>query len=78
MGSTEQDSLANRDTPIPVLQVHPADDSTPKILTPSNEHGSSHRLSASKLKDKLESLGDKAGRDTSGSKMGDKMFNLYV
>jgi hypothetical protein len=78
MGSTEQDSLANRDTPIPVLQVHPADDSTPTILTPSTEHGSSHRLSASKLKDKLESLGDKGGRDSSGSRMGDKMFNLYV
>lgn len=77
MGSTEQDSLANRDTPIPVLQIHPADDSTPTILTPSTENGSSHRLSASKLKDKLESLGDKSGRDSAG-RMGDKMFNLYV
>lgn len=77
MASDEQDTFANRETPIPVLQIHPADDSTPKILTPSTEHGHSRRLSASKLKDKLESLGDKSGRDSAG-RMGDKMFNLYV
>jgi hypothetical protein len=77
MGSTQEDSLANRDTPIPVLQIHPADGSTPSTLTPTTEPGSSHRLSASKLKDKLENLGDKSGRDSS-SRMGDKMFNLYV
>jgi hypothetical protein len=77
MASDEQDTFANREAPIPVLQVHPADDSTPKILTPSTEHGHSRRLSASKLKDKLESLGDKSGRDSAG-RMGDKMFNLYV
>jgi hypothetical protein len=77
MASSEQeDSFVNRDTPIPVVQLHPADGSTPATLTPSTEHGSSHRLSASKLKDKLESLGDKSGRDSS-NKMGDKMFNLY-
>jgi hypothetical protein len=73
----QEDSFANRDTPIPVVQLHPADGSTPATLTPSTEHGGSHRLSASKLKDKLESLGDKSGRDSS-SRMGDKMFNLYV
>jgi hypothetical protein len=77
MSSTEPDSLVNRDTPIPVVQLHPADGSTPATLTPSTEHGSGHRLSASKLKDKLESLGDKSGRESS-SKMGDKMLNLYV
>jgi hypothetical protein len=77
MGSDNQDSLVNRDTPIPVVQIHPADGSTPSTLTPGTEHSGSHRLSASKLKDKLESLGDKSGRDSS-SKMGDKMFNLYV
>jgi hypothetical protein len=77
MGSTEQDSFVNRDTPIPVLQIHPADGSTPATLTPTAEHGVSHKLSASKLKDKLESLGDKSGRDSS-ARMGDKMFNLYV
>jgi hypothetical protein len=78
MGSDEQESIVNRETPLPVVQInHPADGSTPSTLTPSTEHGASHRLSASKLKDKLESLGDKSGRD-SASKMGDKMFNLYV
>ncbi|KAH3951661.1 hypothetical protein HBI56_082680 [Parastagonospora nodorum] len=77
MASDEQDTFANREAPIPVLQVHPADDSTPKILTPSTEHGHSRRLSASKLKDKLESLGDKSGRDSAG-RMGDKMFNLLL
>lgn len=77
MGSPQEDSLANRDTPIPVLQVHPADGSTPSTLTPTTEPGPGHKLSASKLKDKLEHLGDKSGRDPS-SRMGDKMFNLYV
>lgn len=77
MGSDKQESLVNRDTPIPVVQIHPADDATPSALTPNTESGPSHRLSASKLKDKLESLGDKSGRDSS-NRMGDKMFNLYV
>lgn len=78
MASDEGDSLVNRDTPIPVVQLHPADGSTPKAITPSADTGASHRLSASKLKDKLESLGDKHGHDTTTSRMGDKMFNLYV
>jgi hypothetical protein len=77
MGSSGADSLANRDTPIPVVQIHPADGGTPTAATPSTEHGASHRISASKLKDKLESLGDKSGRDSS-HRMGDKMLNLYV
>lgn len=77
MGSTEQDTLANRDTPIPVLQIHPADGSTPATLTPTTENGASHHLSASKLKHRLESIGDNGARDSS-SRMGDKMFNLYV
>jgi len=77
MGSDGGEALVNRDTPIPVVQLHPADGSTPKAITPTTEPGSSHRLSASKLKDKLESLGDKHGHDTTSSRMGDKMFNLY-
>ncbi|KAH7092111.1 integral peroxisomal membrane peroxin-domain-containing protein [Paraphoma chrysanthemicola] len=71
------ESLVNRDTPIPVVQIHPADGGTPKAATPSTENGASHRISASKLKDKLESLSDKSGRDSS-SRMGDKMFNLLL
>ena len=77
MGSNA-DSLVNRDAPIPVVQLHPADGSTPKSITPTAESGRSRRLSASKLKDKLESLSDKHGHDTTSSRMGDKMFNLYV
>lgn len=83
MASGQGEPLVNRDAPIPVVQLHPADGSTPKAVTPAAEAGPSrpghsHRLSASKLKDKLESLGDKHGHDTTSSRMGDKMFNLYV
>ncbi|KAF1918330.1 integral peroxisomal membrane peroxin-domain-containing protein [Ampelomyces quisqualis] len=77
MASTPHDSLANRDTPIPVLQIHPADGSTPSTLTPTTASASTHRLSATKLKDKLQNLGDKTGRDAS-SRMGDNMFHLYT
>ncbi|CAO2651876.1 Nn.00g001590.m01.CDS01 [Neocucurbitaria sp. VM-36] len=80
MSSGQADSLANRDTPIPVVQIHPADDGTPTasgIRTPNNSSGTSHRLSASKLKDKLESLGDNVSREH-GNRMGDKMFNLLL
>ena len=74
MSTDSSSSFANRDTPIPVVQVHPAD--TPGSRTP-NPGYSSHRLSASKLKDKLESLGDNMNRDST-SRMGDRMINLYV
>jgi hypothetical protein len=70
MGSNS-DSLANRDIPIPVVKVQGASNDG----TPTADTKTSHRLSASKLKDKLESLGDTMTRE-SGSKMGDKMFNL--
>jgi hypothetical protein len=69
---SNSDSLANRDTPIPVVKVQGAsNDGTPT----ASDTKTSHRLSASKLKDKLESLGDTMTRE-SGSRMGDKMFNL--
>ncbi|KAF2126858.1 Pex24p-domain-containing protein [Dothidotthia symphoricarpi CBS 119687] len=72
MSAREPDSVANRDTPIPMVQIHPADD-----RTPNTDDGKTHRLSASKLKDKLESLGDNLGRDSS-SRMGDRMVNLLL
>lgn len=72
MSKDNSSSLANTDTPIPVLQIHPADGSGPR--TPDPEHGL-HRLSASKLKDKLQSLGDDLSRDST-SRMGDRMINL--
>lgn len=72
MGSNGGESLANRDTPVPVVQIHHVDDNTP-----SASGSRTHHLSATKLKDKLESLGNSSNRD-SGSRMGDKMFNLSV
>jgi hypothetical protein len=76
MSSSNEETLANRGTAIPVVQIHPAD--TPEPQMPNTESDTSHRLSATKLKDKLESLGDKAARDPTSSRMGDKMFNLCV
>lgn len=70
MASDGTESLANRDSPIPVVQIHPADGETPKT-----DNGTSHRLSASKLKDKLESLGENINLESS-TRMGDKMFDL--
>ncbi|KAF3010025.1 hypothetical protein E8E13_011454 [Curvularia kusanoi] len=75
MSSQNASSFANSDTPIPVVQIHPADGSGPR--TPNPEHGSHHRLSASKLKDKLESLGDNMSREST-SRMGDRMINLLL
>jgi hypothetical protein len=73
MGSDNAESWANRDTPIPVVQVHHAsNDGTPTTEKP---HSHSRRLSASRLKDKLESLGDNISRESS-SRVGDKMMNL--
>ncbi|CAN9204727.1 unnamed protein product [Alternaria sp. RS040] len=75
MGSDNAESLANRDTPIPVVQVHHAsNDGTPTTERP---HSHSRRLSASKLKDKLESLGDNISRESS-SRVGDKMMNMLL
>ena len=72
MSKDNSGSIANSETPIPVVQIHPADGSGPR--TPDPEHGP-HRLSASKLKDKLQSLGDDMNRE-SRSRMGDRMINL--
>lgn len=72
MSNNNSTSFANSDTPIPVVQIHPAD--SPGSRTPNPGRGS-HRLSASKLKDKLESLGDNVSREST-SRMGDRMINL--
>ncbi|KAF9692956.1 hypothetical protein EKO04_008981 [Ascochyta lentis] len=69
-------SFANSHTPIPVVHVHPAPADTPRSHTPNQAHGS-HRLSATKLKDKLESLGDNINRESTSS-MGDRMINLLL
>ncbi|KAH6625137.1 integral peroxisomal membrane peroxin-domain-containing protein [Boeremia exigua] len=74
MSSENTHTLANSETPIPVVQIHPAE--SPGGRTPSTGNGS-HRLSATKLKDKLESLGDNMSRESS-SRMGDRMINLLL
>lgn len=43
----------------------------------ANRDTPSHHFSATRLKDRLESLGDNMNRE-SGNRMGDNMFNLYV
>lgn len=73
MARDNSESIANRDAPIPVVQVQHASNGG----TPTADKGSSRRLSATKLKNKLESLSDNMTRDSS-SRMGDKMMNLYV
>jgi hypothetical protein len=74
MGDQHADPFVNRDTPIPVLSVTgPSSSSTPR--TPHD--GSKHHLSASKLKDKLDSLGDLA-RTESPSNMSDRLFTMYT
>lgn len=72
MSNDNSKSFANSITPIPVVHIHPAD--TPGSKTPNPESGS-HRLSATKLKNKLESLGDNMNREST-SRMGDRMINL--
>lgn len=71
MTSDNSESFANRDAPIPVVQVHHASSGG----TPTEEKGKSRRLSASKLKHKLEHLGENIKGDSS-SRMGDKMMNM--
>ncbi|EMD58865.1 hypothetical protein COCSADRAFT_261039 [Bipolaris sorokiniana ND90Pr] len=73
MAHGNAESLANRDAPIPVVQVQHASNSS----TPTTDKPPSHRLSASKLMNKLESLGDNTARDSAG-RMGDKMMNLLL
>lgn len=73
MANEQADSIANRDTPLPVVSITGPDDSRPR--TPEN--GSRYRLSPSKLKDKLESLGDNTNRPESPSRVSDKMFSMY-
>ena len=73
MADEQAASVANRDAPIPVVSVTSPDDSGPR--TPGD--GSRHRLSPSKLKDKLESLGDNVSRGESPSRVSDRMFSMY-
>lgn len=68
--------IANRDTPIPVVSITGPDEHSAD-RTPSNHDGPRHHLSASKLKDKLESLGDSIGKTDSPSRVSDRMLTMY-
>ncbi|KAH7132660.1 integral peroxisomal membrane peroxin-domain-containing protein [Dendryphion nanum] len=69
--------VANRDAPIPVVSITSPDDNSAD-RTPSNQDGSKHRLSATKLKDKLESLGDNIGKSESPSRVSDRVFTMLL
>lgn len=81
MADSSAEPIANRDTPIPVVSVtspdthfRPSSASGPR--TPSSDNGSRHHLSATKLKDKLESIGDALGRSESPSRVSDRLFTM--
>lgn len=76
MGKEQSASVANRDTPIPMVSVTGPDAS--EGPTPSAQDGTKHRLSASKLKDKLQSLGDDIGRSESPSRVSDRLLTMYI
>ncbi|KAF2689147.1 Pex24p-domain-containing protein [Lentithecium fluviatile CBS 122367] len=76
MSNEQSEPFVNRDTPLPVVAVTGPDDSRPR--TPTNDNGLRHRLSPSKLKDKLESLGDNIGRPESPSRVSDRMFSMLL
>ncbi|KAF2740270.1 Pex24p-domain-containing protein [Polyplosphaeria fusca] len=82
MSDQTADSFTNRDTPIPVVSITGPDDASPSASrprTPSNQDASKHKLSATKLKDRLESLGDSfSGKQESPSRMSDRMFNMIL
>lgn len=77
MSNEDADVFANRGTPIPVVSItSPGDQSRPSLAETTGD--SRHRLSASKLKDKLQSLGDSHEQAESPNRFSDKMFTMYV
>ncbi|KAF2014980.1 Pex24p-domain-containing protein [Aaosphaeria arxii CBS 175.79] len=77
MGEDSAQTIANRDTPIPIVAVTSPDSSKPR--TPVVPDESSHRLSASKLKGKLESLSTRSESPSRGSdRVSDKVFTMLL
>lgn len=83
MAKDNSESFVNRDTPIPVVSITgPDEQSRPRteaasgVRTPNDDNGPRHHLSASKLKDKLESLGDNFGRPETPSRVSDRLFTM--
>jgi hypothetical protein len=76
MSKQEGRQLANRDEPIPVLSVTtPGEGSGPR--TPNQHEVSKSHLSASKLKHKLETIGENIGKE-SPSRVSDRLFTMCV
>jgi hypothetical protein len=76
MSNQEARPIANRDEPIPVLSITtPGDGSGPRTPVQNEAHKS--RLSASKLKHKLESLGEDFKKE-SPSRVSDRLFTMYT
>lgn len=78
MSNEAADPFVNRDTPIPVVSVTGPDDQSRPSSSRMPSGDSRHYLSASKLKDKLQSLGDSSDRPESPNRFSDKMFTMYV
>lgn len=82
MSNEDPDPFVNRDAAIPVVSItapdeHPAS-SASGVRTPSRDSNSRHHLSASKLKDRLESLGDNLTRPESPSRVSDRLFTMLL
>jgi hypothetical protein len=76
MSNEQSASFANRDTPIPVVSITGPDASAGR--TPNAQDGTKHHLSAGKLKEKLQSLGDDIGRSESPSRVSDRLLTMYI
>jgi len=76
MSNEAAEPFANRDTPIPVVSITGPDDQPRPSSSKTPSTDSRHHLSASKLKDKLQSLGDSSDRPESSNRFSDKMFTM--
>ena len=76
MDNEAADSFVNRDTPVPVLSITSPDEQARPSSSRTPSSDSRHHLSASKLKDKLQSLGDGFDRPDSPNRFSDKMFSM--
>ncbi|CAI6332842.1 unnamed protein product [Periconia digitata] len=77
MSAEQADPFVNRDTPIPVVSVTGPDERSEApsgVPTPNTNNPSHHRLSPSKLKDKLESLGN----TESPGRVSDRIFTMLL
>ncbi|KAF2865532.1 integral peroxisomal membrane peroxin-domain-containing protein [Massariosphaeria phaeospora] len=77
MSGEQADAVVNRDAAIPIVSITGPDDHS-SVPTPSSQDSSGRRLSASKLKDKLESLGEKLDRQDTPNRVSDRLFTMLL